>query len=174
MEPSATGGITARRADTRVESRAMRSSAKKSKTQSSTTAPNAFAGSRTAPTECELAAALGPSKKLWDPLIKNLARDLGLRAEWGSSSVKAGWSLRLKLKDRVAVYVIPNPNSFQAALVLGDKAVKAAKQSALPANVQKIIGESRRYAEGTGIRIAVQGDREIAAIMQLARIKLEN
>jgi len=148
--------------------------ATKSKKQSSTAAPNAFAGSRTAPTESELAAALGPAKKLWDKVVGNLTRDLELRPEWGSSSVKAGWSLRLKLKDSIIAYVIPNRGSFQVALVLGDKAVKAAKQCALPADVHKVIGESRRYAEGTGIRIPVHGEREIEAVAQLARIKLEN
>lgn len=137
-------------------------------------AANAFAGKGTSPNDVELSAALGRAKGLWDELANELTRESGIRQEWGSSSIKAGWSLRVKNKDRIIVYLIPNQNCFQVALVLGDKAVKAAQQSSLPVRVKKIISEARRYAEGTGVRIPVKGPDDVAAIRQLARIKLEN
>ena len=62
--------------------------------------------------------------------------------------------------------------SFQAALVLGDKAVKEA--SALPARVRRIIAEAPRYAEGTGVRVSVNGPEDVSAIKKLARIKSDN
>jgi hypothetical protein len=137
--------------------------------------PNAFAGKSERPDNDELAAALGPTKSLWDDLTSDLARENQIDVqEWNSYSPKAGWSLRLKHRERTIVYLIPLRGSFQAALVLGDKAVKAAQQSALPAQTRKIIADAPRYAEGTGVRISVNGPEDVSAIKKLARIKSEN
>jgi hypothetical protein len=106
--------------------------------------------------------------------VGNLQRKHAVSAEWGSSSRKAGWSLRLKQKDRIILYMIPQHDSFQVALVLGDKGVKAARQSELPARVQKTIAAAKRYAEGTGIRLAVTRPRDLVGIEQLAQIKIDN
>ena len=152
----------------------MGTTATKTKKPAPTVLGNAFAGKTATPKDNELAAALGPAKKLWDELAHNLEREGGLNPEWGSSSTKAGWSLRLKRTDRIIVYLLPHQGSFQVAFVLGDKAVKVAQQSGLPAHIRKIISEARRYAEGTGVRIPVKAPDDLAAIKQLARIKLEN
>ena len=137
--------------------------------------PNAFAGKSEKPNNDELAAALGPAKSLWDQLAADLARENQLDVqEWNSSSPQAGWSLRLKHGARTIVYLIPLRDGFQAALVLGDKALKAAQRSNLPARAQKIIRDAPRYAEGTGVRITVNQPEDIAAIKKLARIKSEN
>jgi Protein of unknown function (DUF3788) len=152
----------------------MGASGAKPKKRTAAVFDNAFAGKRTNPNDADLAVALGPAKGFWDELVHDLTRECGIDPEWGSSSVKAGWSLRLKLKERIIVYLIPNRGSVQVALVLGDKAVKVARQSALPAHIRKMIGEARRYAEGTGVRITVQGREDVAAIRQLARIKMEH
>jgi len=137
--------------------------------------PNAFIDKAEAPTESELAAELGPAKTLWDQLLANLAEQhkLVIR-EWHSYSRKAGWSLRLKLKKRNILYLGPCRGCFRAAFVLGDKAVKAARQCGLPAKVLRIIDESPRYPEGTGVRIEVKGPKEMAVVEQLAAVKLAN
>jgi hypothetical protein len=135
---------------------------------------NAFAGKTDVPDAQELTLALGPTRALWDKLVDSLQHKHAVVQEWGSSSPKAGWSLRLKRKERIIVYLIPQHGSFQAALVLGDKAVKAARESKLPKRVAKTLAEARRYAEGTGIRMAVKGPADLAAIEKLALIKIEN
>ena len=135
---------------------------------------NAFVGKTDAPNSRELTQAIGSAKELWDKLVEDLRRQYELNQEWGSYSPKAGWSLRLKRKDRIILYLIPLHGSFQAALVLGDKAVKATGETKLPERVRKTIVEARRYAEGTGVRIAVKGHGDLAAIEQLALIKIEN
>jgi Protein of unknown function (DUF3788) len=137
--------------------------------------PNAFVGKANKPSNDELAAALGPAKTLWDELASDLVRENQIDVqEWNSYSPKAGWSLRLKHGERTIVYLVPLRGSFQAALALGDKAVKAAQQSALPARARKIIAEAPRYAEGTGVRINVDGSEDVSAVKKLARIKSEN
>jgi uncharacterized protein DUF3788 len=147
----------------------------KAKRRASAVSPNAFVGKSEKPDNHELAAVLGPAKALWDELANDLARENQIDVqEWNSYSPKAGWSLRLKHGKRTIVYLIPLRGSFQAALVLGDKAVKAAQQSVLPAQLRKIIAEAPRYAEGTGVRIGVNRPEDVSAIKKLARIKSEN
>jgi hypothetical protein len=147
----------------------------KAKKRNPTVSPNAFVGKLERPNDDELAAALGPAKALWDELASDLVRANQIDVqEWNSYSPKAGWSLRLKYGKRTIIYLVPLRGSFQAALALGDKAVKAAKESALPARVWKIIAEATRYAEGTGVRISVNGPEDAAIVKKLARIKSEN
>jgi hypothetical protein len=82
--------------------------------------------------------------------------------------------LRLKRKDRAIVYLSPCQDCFRASFALGDKAVKAARQSGLPAPVITIIDEAKRYAEGTGVRLDVKTAKDAAAVKKLAKIKLDN
>jgi hypothetical protein len=137
--------------------------------------PNAFIGKPKKPTENDLSAELGAAKPLWDQLLVELAdlHDPGLH-EWHSYSLKAGWSLKVKHGTRTILYLSPFRGGFRASLALGDKAVKAALQSDLPARVLKIIRGAKRYAEGTAVRIEVETTKDLPIIRKLAALKLEN
>ncbi len=136
---------------------------------------NAFIGKTRKPTEEELAAALGPAKAVWDRFIAELADENGVDVhEWSSYSPKAGWSLRLKRKKRTIVWLAPCQGCFRVAFILGDKAMKAARECGLPPRVMKILEEAPKYPEGTGVRIAVKGEKDIALLKKLAEIKLAN
>ena len=136
---------------------------------------NAFAGRTKRPDEKALASALGASHVVWKILVEDLKNELKLdTAEWHTSSVKLGWSLRLQLKRRNIVYLGPRDGSFLASFVLGDKAVAAARKSPLPPEALKLIADAKRYAEGTGVRIAVTKPGDIEVVKTLARIKIEN
>lgn len=136
--------------------------------------PNAFIGRKEEPTEVDLAAALGsPGKALWDDLLAVLQRDHNLIArEWSSYSPKAGWSLRLKRAKRNILYLIPCQGGFDVSVVLGDKAIAAARQASLPGPVIALIDSARRYAEGTGIRLEVSHPDGLALVSRLTAIKL--
>jgi len=137
--------------------------------------PNAFIGKPEHPADEELTAELGAARTLWDQLLARMAEECKvLEREWNSYSRKAGWSLRLKIKERNIVYLSPCRGSFRGAFVLGDKAVRAARRSKLPERVLKIIAGSTRYAEGTAVRLAVKGARDLDAIVTLAQIKIAN
>jgi len=137
--------------------------------------PNAFAGQANPPTKKDLASVLGRADVLWQDLVTDLQRDLKLdAAEWNTYSVKAGWSLRLKLKKRNIVYLGPRAGCFLASFILGDKALAAARQSELPPRVLKIIDEAKRYPEGTAVRIEVHQPRDATVVKTLAKIKAEN
>jgi len=137
--------------------------------------PNAFIGKSTQPTEKELASELGPTKALWDQLLADLADQLDTPIqEWHSYSVKAGWSLKVKRGSRTILYLGPCHGAFRVAFVLGDKPVKAALQSRLPASLLKMIREAKRYPEGTAVRIEVKTAKDLAPIKTLAALKLEH
>lgn len=137
--------------------------------------PNAFIGRTEAPTPKDVAAELGAAKAIWDQLLAELAADKTIEVqEWNSYSPKFGWSLRLKRQKRNIVYMVPHHGAFSVALILGGKAVEAAHNSKLPAKIVKIIDEGKQYPEGREVRFAVKGRADIAAIRNLAAIKLAN
>ena len=136
--------------------------------------PNAFIGKTTLPTPEEVSAALGSTAEEWQQLVGWLAGQGAVDQEWKSSSPKYGWSLRLKRKKRTIIYLGPCDGCFRVAFVLGDRAVAAARQSDLPNAVLKLLDEAPRYAEGTGLRLMVNGSEDLAAIRNLALIKLAN
>jgi hypothetical protein len=136
---------------------------------------NAFIGKPKPPTDKELSAALGAARLLWDQLLDDLADELTVTLrEWNSYSKKAGWALRVKHGDRIILYLAPFQGAFRASFALGDKAVQAAKASGLPKPVLKIIEEAKKYAEGTAVRIGVNGTKDVEVVKKLAKAKLEN
>jgi hypothetical protein len=134
---------------------------------------NAFIGKAAAPTADELSAALGATKPVWDQLLIELDQELGVNVhEWKSYSLKAGWSLRLIRKKRTIVWLGPREGAFIVAFILGDKAMQAARASKLPPRIIKALSEATKYPEGTGVRIAMKTQKDIAAVKTLAAIKI--
>jgi hypothetical protein len=126
---------------------------------------NAFAGKAEAPSDAELAVELGSAKALWD----RLCIELQLPGEWHSYSKKAGWSMRLKRGERNIVYLIPAHGEFEISMVLGDRAVVAARTRGL----ERMLAGAKRYAEGTALRFPVKGPKDFATIKKLVDVKLE-
>jgi hypothetical protein len=143
-------------------------------TRESTTLHNAFIGQAKEPTDRELAAALGAAKPLWDQLVAEVTGEHKLTREWNSYSIRAGWALRLKREARNIVYLSPSRSGFMASFALGDKAIQAARANKFPNHVLKIIAEAKKYAEGTAVRIVVNGSEDVAVVKKLAKIKVEN
>jgi hypothetical protein len=132
---------------------------------------NAFIGERKIPTEEQLATALGPAKAVWDQLLRELASLGATVREWKSYSVKTGWALRLKHKQRTIVWLAPCRGSIQVVFILGDRAVVAARAADLPMLVTTALDAATRYPEGTCARFAIRRAREIAPLLRLAEIK---
>lgn len=136
---------------------------------------NAFVGKLTQPTPKELAARLGDSKEVWNRVVSEITEECSItEKEWNCYSPKAGWSLRLKQKKRNIVYLAPCNGCFRVALILGDKAMKVAKNTEFPKKFTKLIAEAPRYPEGSAIRFEVTTPDDVSAVKQLARIKVEN
>jgi hypothetical protein len=136
---------------------------------------NAFCGSLGQPTSEQVFATLGKSAEAWQNLVDWLKEEQGVsEQEWKSSSPKNGWSLLLKLKKRTIVYLAPCAGCFRVSLALGDRAVAAAQIAGLSKTILKALHDSPRFAEGTGLRLIVRGERDLPAIRKLARLKLAN
>ena len=137
------------------------------------TSLSAFGDKASQPSPSELTKALGPAAPPWSALIGHIRLSYPRAVEqWNFASAKFGWSLRLKQADRVILYLIPQAGRFLVGVVLGAKAVAAAQSAGLPANVLTAIAEAPRYAEGTGIRLPVQSESDLAAIQTLAALKM--
>ena len=138
--------------------------------------PNPFIGWKSAPTDKEIASALGNMKPLWDQLIATLRSDeYEIRdSEWKCPAPKYGWSLRLKRAGRNILYLVPGQQSVRVASVLGKKAVAAAMAADIPNAMKKLIKESPVYPEGTGVRFEVKSAEDVAIAIKLAKLKLDN
>lgn len=120
-----------------------------------------------------LKAALGAAGPLWDAILPFADSHWGpVEEEWAFSSKKAGWSVRLKRKDKILIYLIPQAGCFLVGFVLGDRAVEEARRAGLPAAVLEEINGAKRYAEGTGFRFAVRTPEDLRAVEELAKIKM--
>lgn len=97
-----------------------------------------------------------------------------LSVEWGFASKKTGWGLRLKREKRTILYMTPCRGYFMASFALGEKAVKAAHESDLPASVLKIIDSAKKYAEGRGVRLEVRSAEDVRNVEKLAMVKMAN
>lgn len=136
--------------------------------------PNAFIGRSTPPSETELDDCLGPSLPIWNQLLAWLESQGIAKGEWKSVSPKYGWGLRPALGKRTIVYLGPCKGCFRVSLVLGDRAIAAAKANDLPKSLLKEIATAKRYAEGTGVRLIVDSSIDLAPVKKLVAIKLAN
>jgi hypothetical protein len=136
---------------------------------------SAFGDKSRPPQDDELAVALGGTFVFWSELKKLIASRFGpLSMEWGFSSKKTGWGLRLKQEKRTILYMTPCEGYFLASFALGEKAVKAAHESDLPASILKVIDGARKYAEGRGVRLEIRTAQDIRNVEKLAAIKMAN
>jgi len=127
------------------------------------------------PRDDDLAATLGSTFVFWNELKRLIAsRFAPLSVEWGFSSKKTGWGLRLKREKRTILYMAPCKGYFLASFALGEKAVEAARKSDLPASVLKVIDSAKKYAEGRGVRLEVRSTEDVRNVEKLAVIKMAN
>lgn len=126
------------------------------------------------PDEPALFQALGEAAPLWAELIGWVRshRDR-LREEWGYPGAKFGWSLRLKEGERNLVYLTPGRGEFLVGVVVGERAVAAARERGLSVTAAAVLDAAPRHAEGRGCRLAVRGPEELRLARELVGVKLE-
>ncbi len=125
------------------------------------------------PTPADLQATLGRSAKLWERLVAEVgAAYAPILPTWHHAGANYGWSLRLKKKDRVVLYLIPQAKHFLAAVVLGEKAYRAAREAGLPPEVLAMLDAAKPYVEGRGIRWPVRAAKDVEVMLALAALKM--
>ena len=116
---------------------------------------------------------LGASAPLWSSVIAQAIKRAPQLAEaWHFTGPKIGWSLRLVDGDRIVVYLTPGEGSFRVGLVLGAKAVAAAREAGLSAAAAAVLDVAPKHAEGHGVRFQVASRKDMAPFEELLSIKL--
>ena len=137
--------------------------------------PNAFVGKKEKPSPKELAEALGPAISVWNEIVDRSRTELSVvDQEWNSYSPKYGWLLRLKLKKRNILYLSPCDQFVRVSFILGDRAMKAARQCKLPAKLLKILDQAPHYPEGNGVVFIPKNSADVTSVLKLEAIKLAN
>jgi hypothetical protein len=136
---------------------------------------SAFDDKSKAPHENDLKKVLGRTFAHWNDLITHVSAEYTpLEEKWIYSGAKWGWSLRLKQKKRTVLYMTPCKGYFFVGFVLGEKAVKAARDCALPDSVLSAIDGAIRYAEGRGVRLEIRSKSALGGVKKLAAVKMAN
>ncbi len=125
------------------------------------------------PDAATLRSVLGPAGPLWESIRPFAASQWDpVGEEWVFSSKKAGWSVRIRHKGKIILYLIPQEGYFLAGFVLGGRAVEEARRAGLPDAVLEQLNGAKKYAEGTGFRFVVKTQEDLRAVQELARIKM--
>ncbi|MBL8230988.1 MAG: DUF3788 family protein [Bryobacterales bacterium] len=134
---------------------------------------NAFLGWPQPPRPADVRQALGKFHDLWQSLVGKLETEFGLTAwEWNSYSPKAGWSMRAKQGKRNILYLVPQTRAFQAVLILGGKAMEAARASKPTKKITAWLDAGQRYPEGTALRADIRTTADVEAVLKLTSFKL--
>lgn len=125
-----------------------------------------------APSQEHLANELGAAQEVWARVIASISEKLGpIDQEWKPSKSSFGWMCLLKSKKKTLLYLTPDKQKVQAAIVLGERAVSLALASELPERIKSLIREARSYAEGRGIRFPIRHAADVRIIKLLVALK---
>lgn len=136
--------------------------------------PSIFTAKSEKPDKIVLSETLQSTYKLWEELKSSLNKEHGtLVEEWKYYGPKTGWLLKLFYKTRNLFFLIPCKKFFTLAFVFGDKAVSEIEISDLPENIKEELRETKKYAEGKGLRIEIKKKSDLKNIIKLVRIKIK-
>jgi len=136
---------------------------------------SAFDNKSKRPKPAQLEKALGTAYTSWDNLIKHVAEQYWpMDQMWGFASAKWGWAVALKRKNRTVLYMTPCEGHFVVGMALGEKAVKAAHDAKLSAEVLEMIDGATKYAEGRAIRMEIRSQKDLDSVKKLAAVKMAN
>lgn len=131
-----------------------------------------MATSGATPTGTELEAALGAAHALWTAIIRVVEEVVSpLDTQWKPSKTEFGRVCLLQHRKRTLLYLMPEKEKITVAIVLGERAYGLAMASSLPSPIKKMFSDARPYAEGRGIRFAVNSPNDLATIKTLVVIK---
>jgi hypothetical protein len=137
--------------------------------------PSLFTDKSKKPSDAELAQALGRAATLWNELRQQVAAAFEPAVEeWVYFGKTGGWAMRFVHKKRAILYLKPCEGYFRVSFALGEKAVRAAHESDLPASFLKLIDDAPKYAEGRGVRLEIRKAADVRSALQIALIKMAN
>ncbi|MBA4405838.1 hypothetical protein C0389_01050 [bacterium] len=134
-----------------------------------------FADKLNQPKEDDLKNILATRYKFWIELLKFVETHFGETiTEWKFYGNKSGWVQKLFLKKRNLLFFLPYNKFFRIGMVFGDKAVVEIVKSDLPKEIIDEIQNTKKYAEGRGLRIDVKNKTDLEIVKRLLQIKVMN
>lgn len=125
------------------------------------------------PCDEELQSVLGSALALWNGIMRAMEEAYPpLERLWKPSKAEFGRMCLLQHKKRTLLYMTPDKAQVWIAVVLGQRGYDLAMASALPAAIKKMLSEAKPYAEGRGIRFAVDAPSDIPMISSLVEMRL--
>jgi hypothetical protein len=126
------------------------------------------------PVDTDLKDVLADTYLWWKDIVDHCYQHYSDISEvWNFSGKRYGWSLRIKLRKRNLIYLIPASGYFRFAFVFSSKGVEAVMNSAINDLIKHELVNARTYAEGTGFRMDVRDDLYLKDIKELIKIKME-
>ena len=135
--------------------------------------PSVFRDHATLPTDDAVRRVLGAAYHSWGELLGSVARQIGPVSEVWKLTGGTGWGLRVLQRDRVILYMTPQPRQFVVSFALGERAVAGARIAELSASVLDAIETAPRVPEGRGVWVTVHDNRDVETLTRLAQIKSE-
>ncbi len=134
-------------------------------------ARSVFLDPAVAPTNDEVAGALGSAAPLWSDLCCWLL-DAGAHGEYRWGGPKYGWEFAVKRAGRPFTTLTPQDGSFVALVILGRSEGEAAHTIDLGGRIRRMLGDTPRLHDGQWLHLAV-GDREtLRSLVALLEVKL--
>jgi hypothetical protein len=135
--------------------------------------PSIFTSKTEKPNKIVLTDALQSTYKIWEELKETLINEHGkLLEEWKYYGPKTGWLLKFFYKTKNLFFLIPSEKFFTLAFVFGDKAISEIENSDLPEKIKEELRNTKKYAEGKGLRIEIRKKGDLKSIIKLVRIKI--
>jgi hypothetical protein len=126
------------------------------------------------PSDDDLKKALGKNYKFWHELFSfTLQKYPEASFDWHFSGQKFGWGFRISDKKRVLVYLLPRDQFFKIAFVFGEKAFEEICNSSISEHIITELKNTKKYAEGRGIRIDVTDGSLMDDFKKLIEIKIK-
>jgi hypothetical protein len=132
-----------------------------------------FGDKGTVPDDAGLRIVLGPAYARWASTLEALERTFEpLETGWSFAGKAHGWSLRCSQRGRPVVYLTPLDHAFRASLAIPERSMPAAREAELPPLIHEVVATAPAYPEGRAVRISIDADGDVAALVTLARIRM--
>jgi hypothetical protein len=120
------------------------------------------------PGDAELQQQLGGAWHAYRALLDAAA---DLRPEWKYYGQKYGWTLKLFAGSRNLCFLGPHEGELMVAFLFGPRDFERVLESGVPQAMKDELLASKRYVEGTPLRIRVRTPADLPPIMELLEIK---
>ncbi|MDV4116290.1 hypothetical protein CMT30_12045 [Elizabethkingia anophelis] len=127
------------------------------------------------PNDKMLTFDLGITKKYFDEISKFIISEYGdFKSEWKFYNKKSGWILKMFVKNRNVLFIVPCNKYFRVVFTFGDKASEMIFASKLPDGIKKDVLEAKKHMEGRTIQMELKTKSDLENVLELIRIKLIN